>query len=212
LILEAAAEVFDELGYEAASITEIMTRSATSRGSMYFHFPSKADLARSILAEQTVRLDLPPNVSKLQEIIDVTALFAHRLLSDPILRAGTRLTLERSSVEFPDTNPYRAWAGMVEDLLLTAQQRGEVLNQVDARETAELIVGSFAGIQSFSHTVTDRQDLGSRVSAMWKHLLPAIATPAAMARLDFAPDRGPRLAAIAAAAADDAAPREAAGA
>lgn len=193
-ILEAAAEVFDELGYDAASITEIMNRSSTSRGSMYFHFPSKAELAQSVLAEQTVRLAVPANASKLQEVIDLTALFANRLLTDPILRAGTRLTLERSSVQFPDSDPYRAWAELVAQKLRSGQSQGEVQSQVAPEETAELIVGAFSGIQSFSYVVSNRKDLGRRVSVMWKHLLPAIATPAALVRLDFAPDRGARIA------------------
>lgn len=51
-ILEAAASVFDERGYEAATIADILTRAGVTKGALYFHFSSKQDLARGVLDEQ----------------------------------------------------------------------------------------------------------------------------------------------------------------
>ncbi len=44
-ILTAAAGVFEERGYRAATISEILARAGVTRGALYFHFPSKEDLA-----------------------------------------------------------------------------------------------------------------------------------------------------------------------
>lgn len=48
-IMDAAAEVFAEKGYDAATMTEIATRSATATGSLYRFFPSKEALADALL-------------------------------------------------------------------------------------------------------------------------------------------------------------------
>ena len=43
-ILNAAAEVFLEKGYYGAAVDDIVKASHTSKGSFYFHFPSKQDM------------------------------------------------------------------------------------------------------------------------------------------------------------------------
>lgn len=193
LILQGAALVFDEMGYDAASIKEILSRVSVTKGALYFHFPSKEDLARGVLEEQTLHLHVSPQTSKLQEVIDLTMAVAHALPNDAMLRAGSRLALERGSIDFASHSPFLAWAKVCEDLLEQARRDGEVLPHVDCHETAELIVGAFTGIQAFSQISSALLDLEQRVSAMWKHILPSVAIPAALARLDTAPDRGARL-------------------
>jgi AcrR family transcriptional regulator len=193
LILQGAALVFDEMGYDAASIKEILSRVSVTKGALYFHFPSKEDLARGVLEEQTLHLHVSPQTSKLQEVIDLTMSVAHALPNDAMLRAGSRLALERGSIDFAAHSPFLAWAKVCEDLLEQAKHDGEVLPHVDCHETAELIVGSFTGIQAFSQISSALLDLEKRVSAMWKHILPSVAIPAALARLDTAADRGARL-------------------
>lgn len=49
VFLEAAAEVFDEHGYDAATISAILERAGLTRGALYFHFTSKEELARGSL-------------------------------------------------------------------------------------------------------------------------------------------------------------------
>ena len=192
-ILLGAAQVFDEYGYDAASIKEILTRAQVTKGALYFHFPSKEELARGVLQEQTVYLDVPENVSKIQELIDLTMAVAHMLPHDPLLRAGLRLAMERGSVDFSESNPLLAWARICGELLERAKQLGEVLTQVDARETAEMLVASFAGVQTFSQATSGLADMEERVSVLWRHLLPTIALPATLVRLDAMPGRGAKV-------------------
>ncbi|WP_158746309.1 TetR/AcrR family transcriptional regulator [Acidisphaera sp. L21] len=51
VILAAAATVFQERGFEAATMTEIAARSGTAFGSLYRFFPSKAALADALLQQ-----------------------------------------------------------------------------------------------------------------------------------------------------------------
>jgi AcrR family transcriptional regulator len=51
-ILEAALEVFGELGYDAASVRDVIRRTGLASGTFYNYFPDKAALFRA-LVEQT---------------------------------------------------------------------------------------------------------------------------------------------------------------
>ncbi|MFE4827785.1 ScbR family autoregulator-binding transcription factor [Streptomyces sp. NPDC056672] len=192
-ILEAAASVFDQYGYDAATISEILARSEVTKGALYFHFPSKEDLARGVLSDQTRNLVTGPTDSKVQELIDVTMVVAHRSLHDMILRAGTRLAVEQGSVDFSDVSPFPVWSYLSEDLLVQAKERGELLPYVKPRETAELVVGAWTGIHVYSRVVADRRDVERRVSVMWEHLLPSMVMPRLLLGLDVAHDRGARV-------------------
>lgn len=205
-IVLAAASVFDEYGFEAASVSEILARASVTKGAMYFHFSSKKDLARGVLSQQTTQLAVPPTDSKVQELVDVTMFVAHGLLHDPVLRAGTRLALDQGTEDFSDSSPFPLWAELSARLLTEGKERGEVLPGVDSQETADLIVGCFTGIQAVSRVTSDRKDLGRRISVMWQRLLPGIVAPGVLTGLDLAEDRGERIvkAAQAARAAQDA--------
>ncbi|GAA2245742.1 MULTISPECIES: ScbR family autoregulator-binding transcription factor [Kitasatospora] len=192
MILQGAAEVFDEFGYDAASIKEILSRVEVTKGALYFHFPSKEALARGVIQEQTLHLRVAENASKLQELVDITMAVAHVLPEDAMLRAGIRLAVERGSVDFGDSNPLLAWTEVLGALAEQAKQQGELLPQVDPMETTELIVSSFPGITLYSQVAAGLADVERRVSVLWQHLLPSIATPSVLARLDTAPGRGAR--------------------
>ena len=45
-LLRGAAETFSAKGYEGSTIDDILAASGVSKGSMYFHFESKAALGR----------------------------------------------------------------------------------------------------------------------------------------------------------------------
>jgi AcrR family transcriptional regulator len=56
-ILDAAATVIAEKGYEAATMAEIADRSGTKIGSLYRFFPNKESLADSIVVTARENLD-----------------------------------------------------------------------------------------------------------------------------------------------------------
>lgn len=180
-IVEAAASVFAEYGYERAATSEILRRANVTKGAMYFHFPSKESLAQAIMDEQTGLVSVEAGLSPLQSVIDITHQFAHVLRHDAIARAGTRLSIE--GVFFNGTHPWGDWFDLTTRLLAEGQKQGEVLPQVVPRETAEFIVATFTGVQLVSEAINRRADLHGRVAVMWCHILPSVAHPAAIARL-----------------------------
>ncbi|MBB1242014.1 TetR/AcrR family transcriptional regulator [Streptomyces durbertensis] len=210
-IVRAAASVFDEYGFEAASVAEILNRASVTKGALYFHFSSKEELARGVLSEQTMNVTVPARDYKAQELVDLTLLVAHGLLHDPVLRAGTRLSLDQGPVDFSDASPFGAWSDLCARLLAEGKERGEVLPHVDPKETGDFVVGCFTGIQAVSRVESGRVDLGRRILAMWKHVLPGIVSPSLLTWIDVGEDRIARVAAEAEAAARGAASEDGGG-
>ncbi|MDF3298499.1 ScbR family autoregulator-binding transcription factor [Streptomyces tropicalis] len=193
-ILEAAGAVFDEHGYTSTTIAMVLERADVTKGALYFHFPSKECLAQAVLDEQVPFGTVPSQPSKLQEIIDTTFVVAHRLLGNALLRGSVRLTVDQCAPPGVDhTGPFLQWAEHLMTLMGKAREQGELLPTVEPRDTVELLVGAFAGIQLMSRALTGRDDLGHRVSVLWGHILPGVAVPGLIGGLDAAPDRGARV-------------------
>src|SRR4051794_18830276 len=55
-ILAAARQVFAELGYEAASVRDIIRRTDLASGTFYNYFRSKEEIARALAADAAERL------------------------------------------------------------------------------------------------------------------------------------------------------------
>ncbi|MEV5432938.1 ScbR family autoregulator-binding transcription factor [Streptomyces sp. NPDC052701] len=191
-ILEAAAAVFDERGYTSATIGEILERAGVTKGALYFHFASKEELAIGVFEEQ-LAISLPPQPSRLQELVDSGLVLARRLRSEALVRASVGLALDQGAMDLDRTPAFQMWIDRNAQLLSGAKAQGELLPHVDVAETAELLAGSFSGVQLLSQLRCQRQDLERRVTVLFEHLLPSIAVPAVLARLDLAADRAERL-------------------
>ena len=192
-ILEAAGAVFDEHGYMSTTIAMVLERAEVTKGALYFHFPSKESLAQAVLDEQVPFGAVPPQPCKLQEIVDMTFVVGQRLLDNALLRGSVRLAVDQETPCVDHGGPFLQWAQRLTTLLEVARERGELLPTVNPRQTVELLVGSFTGIQLMSRALTGRADLSDRLSVMWAHLLPSIAVPGLLPGLDARADRGTRV-------------------
>ncbi|MET9361584.1 ScbR family autoregulator-binding transcription factor [Streptomyces sp. NPDC006632] len=189
-ILEAAAKVFEERGYQAATISEILNEAGVTKGALYFHFQSKEHLALGLLDEQDEGLTVPFRPCKIQEVVDVIVLFTHRLQTSQMVRASVHLTLDQQASGLDRTGPFLAWGEMMRGLLHEAQQQGELLPHVVTDETADVLVGSYAGIQAMSHALSSYQDLGQRVTTLLRHILPSVVISSVLTSVDMSAERG----------------------
>jgi AcrR family transcriptional regulator len=55
-ILDAAQEIFTEMGYGAASIRDVVRRSGLAAGTFYNYFPDKESVFQAVLEEHTTEL------------------------------------------------------------------------------------------------------------------------------------------------------------
>lgn len=182
-LLDAAAAVFDEQGYDAANISEILARAGLTKGAMYFHFTSKQALAEAVMLEQSRHRPPPDPDSPVQTMIDLTRYVGNELRKNPMMRAGIRLATEQGSFRRQGEPAYLGWIDILEHLLELAKTRGQVIPTTCARTTAEFLVGSFTGLQMLSGELSDHDDLPARLATLWQYVLPRIATPAVLPQL-----------------------------
>lgn len=196
-ILVAAADVFADVGYEAATISEILQRANVTKGALYFHFASKEQLAQAVLTDQLNAVpQTPPRELVLQEGLDAGFLLAHLLGSgDPMVRGSIRLTVDQGSPHdgLDRRVPMASWVDHNAKLLERAKANGEVLPQVDVEASAKAFVAAFTGAQVLSKIMSDHADLTERVVDLYRHLMTCIAVPAVLVRLDMSLDRGRRV-------------------
>ncbi|MGW6867388.1 ScbR family autoregulator-binding transcription factor [Streptomyces sp. NPDC054904] len=190
-ILEAAAQVFDEHGYEAAKLSDIVNIARVTKGALYFHFDSKEGMAQAVIdAQNEQQPTVLPQEYKAQEFLDMGMVFSHRLRHEVLMRASARLTLDRAGRNLDQASPYCAWIDLHVSVLEEAKRRGELLPNVDPVVPARMIVGSFAGLNTMSHTLG--LDLDEQVSELYTYVMPSVVVPAVAIRLDTAPRRGAR--------------------
>ncbi|WP_130796178.1 TetR/AcrR family transcriptional regulator [Streptomyces otsuchiensis] len=102
-LLVAAAAVFDRMGYEKATLSLVSERAEVSRGALSFHFSHKADLADAVQRHACTsfarRLSSVGEGAQpaLQTMVDMSHSALSLLTSDPVARAGMRLTNERDA-------------------------------------------------------------------------------------------------------------------
>ncbi|GHE15601.1 ScbR family autoregulator-binding transcription factor [Streptomyces alanosinicus] len=194
LILRAAGAVFAERGFDGATINEVISRTGLTRGAFYFHFHDKEALANAVLAEQADAATVLPQHLKLQELVDAGLVFAHRVSVDLMLQGSIRLSVESGpGLGVERDKPFRTWIDHNLGLLRQAQDNGEVFPHVDAAEVAELLVGAFSGVQGLSEVLAGRRDLERRTVVLLSYLLPGIAVPSVLSRLDLSEGRGARI-------------------
>jgi AcrR family transcriptional regulator len=149
-ILEAAADVFFEAGYEGASIDAIIERVGGSKRTLYDAFGSKERLFAAIVAENVnqVLVALAPQELSGHDLRSTLTDFGTRLMR--MLMSPRALALYRAvvaeSVRFPelarvfyDNGPGRASARLAEVL---EQYRGQgEIEVADCRRAADQFVG-----------------------------------------------------------------------
>ncbi|PRH78198.1 TetR family transcriptional regulator [Streptomyces solincola] len=191
-LLEAAATTFLEHGYEGASIGEITQRAGLTRGAVYFHFASKEELAQGVLDEAVTTEGVRSQPIRLQELVDAAMALAYRLPREPVLAAALRLAVDKG-VRGSLRTAWPEWIELLAGILEDAVRRGETLPHVDPGEAARLVMSSWTGAALVLDGVPDGHDLEHHVGTLLDYLLPSIAVPAVLARLDTAPGRGQRV-------------------
>jgi len=179
-IVDGAAQVFGRRGYGLASIADIAEAAGVTKGALYFHFPSKDELARAVIDEQHRRtMDAAGVVVAegrpgLETMVLLSAVLARQLLTDPVVQAGIRLTTDVASLDDPVTGPYRDWLHTAERLFRQAVEEGDLRADLDPALLSRVVVASYTGVQLVSETFSHRADLLQRVRELWIVLLPGI--------------------------------------
>lgn len=178
-VVEGAARMFDRVGYGQASLSDIAREAGTTQGSLYFYFPSKEELALAVINEQGTRsiaaLTAPTTAtSPFGGLVQAFRAVTELLLTDPITRAGLRLSLEQGVIQAPTTAFHEQWIASVQDRVQASIELGELESPLEPDVLARSFVAFFTGTQLISSLLTGRSDLLSSVDAMWRLAVAAV--------------------------------------
>ncbi|MDI9916028.1 ScbR family autoregulator-binding transcription factor [Rhodococcus sp. IEGM 1379] len=178
-ILRGAADRFEITGYGSTSMNDIVSASRMTKGAVYFHFSSKDDLAQAIIEEQH-RISLASftdvaatGAPALEQVIMVCNEIARQLTSDPVVRAGIRLTLELNATD-RQLDPYLSWIRELQRLSEIAQRQGDIRAEITPEAMGRVITSTFMGVQLISNVLTRRADLDERVDELFALLLAGV--------------------------------------
>jgi AcrR family transcriptional regulator len=181
-VLRAAAEVFDRRGYPEATIDEIARQAEATKGAVYFHFPSKAALAKAVVDEQHVawaRLAAASSgwqISALDKVGRLIRDVTRTYRDNPHMRAGVQLANAQAQIEVELTTPFVGWMQRINALLREGQRDGSVSAGLNCAAAARVIVASFYGVEEVSARLQGRDDLERRVREWWALLRPGLAS------------------------------------
>lgn len=148
-IVAAALDQLAEGGYASASVVAVARRAGVATGSVYRHFPSKADLFAEAFRRASQR-----EVDVLRGMADRSEPVAHRLaawvdafvrraLAEPVRAYALIAEPVDPAVEAERLTFRRAYADLFERALRDGVDAGD-LPPLDARLTAAAIVGALA--------------------------------------------------------------------
>ncbi|WP_327180993.1 ScbR family autoregulator-binding transcription factor [Streptomyces sp. NBC_01334] len=174
-LVRAAAELFAAEGYARASLPVISERAGVSTGALHFHFASKSDLAGEVERAATESVEeLAERCSStadtlLQSLVHTACSLLLAVVTDPVIRAGFRLSGDPSRKN--GAQMLQWWRAWVHDLIVQAQQEGELAQDLSVDATTTVIVAATAGFEALG--ATDRDWLSAdRVTQLWTFLLP----------------------------------------
>ncbi|MFC7310646.1 ScbR family autoregulator-binding transcription factor [Streptomyces monticola] len=179
-IIEAAARLFDELGYAATSISGVVSATGFTSGAVYFHFRNKEGLARAVVEAYhdswptTVARYTALDGSVLTRTVALSLAVARGYREDPIVRAGSRLWFERKAMSSPLPTPFVRWIGVTEQLLTTARDSGELDTDADLKRFSQVLVAGFFGTFSVAEALEAQREMESRVLDLWSAFLPGL--------------------------------------
>jgi AcrR family transcriptional regulator len=178
-IIAAAVDLFNEIGYPATGLGDIIERAEMTKGALYYHFDSKESLATAIIEEASANLDqafrsiTESSAPTLENIIHGVFVVVDMLSTDRVARSGTHLL--RAFGEFNKVAA-RTYQGWLDEMTIRARQaieEGDLRPELDPAAVGEAIVASMLGTELLSSATSAGVDVLDRIARTWKILLPA---------------------------------------
>ena len=179
-IITSAVELFNEIGYPATGLGDIIERAELTKGALYYHFDSKESLATAIIEEGSANLIhafrsiTKSSAPTLESMIHGAFVAADLLSTDKVARSGTQLL--RAFGEFNDAaaSTYQGWLIEMAARAHEAIDEGDLRADLDPEAVGETIVATMLGAELLSNATSAGVDMLERVARTWKILLPAI--------------------------------------
>ncbi|WP_165845499.1 ScbR family autoregulator-binding transcription factor [Streptacidiphilus pinicola] len=176
-LVRAAAEAFDEQGYDQAKLADISAGAGVTRGALTFHFASKSAMALTVETTAAVTLRRvalaaqKPSMNAMQRLLDISLALAGEIRDNVVARAGFRLNCETPQRAGLDLR--REWFACIRRLLAQAEAEGLLTPGLDPQDAALSIAAATTGLE-----VLGRRQPGwlspAVVDRFWRFALPQI--------------------------------------
>ena len=181
-IINAAVDLFAEVGYQATGLGDIIERAETTKGALYYHFDSKEALATAIIEEgantalTAYRNINEPSAPALENMIHGVFVVADLIRNDKMVRTTAQLL--RAFGKF-NAATLLAQGHLLAEMVAQARQaiaEDDLREDLDPETVGEVIVGALVGAELVSNVASGGADLIERMARTWTLLLPAIVT------------------------------------
>lgn len=158
-IVAKAAIIFNQRGFDGASMQDIVEAVGLEKGSIYGHFASKEALALEAFDfawTDTARKRLA-NLDSVSNAIDKLAIHIGNYVKTPSFAGGCPLL--NTAVDTDDGNmalrdrarkAYRGWEGALVNIITEGQERGEVRKEVYPQSVANFLISTLEGATAMS--------------------------------------------------------------
>jgi AcrR family transcriptional regulator len=186
-ILDAAIDVFTEVGYASADRGTIIERTGMTKGAFYHHFDSMEALASAIIDEGAkLVLDALGAMSDsfspaLENMVHGSFVAAELFASDKVARTAEQLTLAFGKFNDTGAQVYARWVEGMAAQVSRAITEGDLREGLDPKMVSEAIIGATFGTRILSQSTPDGSDLIGRLTQVWELLFPAIVTDTSLA-------------------------------
>jgi AcrR family transcriptional regulator len=186
-ILDAAVDVFSEVGYAAADRGTIIERTGMTKGAFYHHFDSMESLAAAIIDEGAqLVLDVLAGLSDsfspaLERMVHGSFVAADLFASNKTARTAEQLTLAFGRFNDTGARVYAIWVEGMSAEVRRAITEGDLREDLDPKLVSESIIGATFGTRILSQSTPGASDLVERLTQMWELLFPAIVTETSLA-------------------------------
>jgi AcrR family transcriptional regulator len=186
-ILDAAVDVFNEVGYATADRGAIIERTGMTKGAFYHHFDSMGALASAIIEDgaKLVVTELGAMSDSfspaLENILHSTFITADLFASNKVVRTAEQLTLAFGKFNDTAAAAYTTWVEAMTVQARRAIAEGDIRAELDPHVVSESIIAATFGARMLGPTPAGSNDLIRRLTQMWELLFPAIVTDTSLA-------------------------------
>ncbi|MCG8469867.1 MAG: TetR/AcrR family transcriptional regulator [Gemmatimonadetes bacterium] len=169
-LIQCAFEEIHEHGYNGASLERILASSGVTKGALYHHFGSKADLAHAVIDHVIRPFAVDRWLAPLRESEDPISALAQACtdvmssISDEEMCCGcplNNLTQELANTDdaFREhlSSVYDEWRAGIREAFERGKRAGTVRADVDASGVAVLAVATVAGFATTAKSTRDRE-------------------------------------------------------
>jgi TetR/AcrR family transcriptional regulator, transcriptional repressor for nem operon len=186
-IVEAAAPIFNRLGYDGSSLADLMAATGLKKGGIYRHFASKEELAAAAFdyawdsVWKSRMRDVDEKTRGIENLKQRIGNFVERRSpvpgGCPVLNTAVTATEGNAVLRARVAKALRTWRESLEAEVASAAGRGEVRPDVDARTVAMMIIATLEGALMISRLERSPQALLRAKEHLNRYLDTEVALP-----------------------------------